>query len=125
MKTNKIIFMVFFLLLCSKSAFAKARYITCPEKYPAAIRVPLGDAMIMEFPEKPKHSLPGKNAFDFQYIGKDIGIKSLRENSKANLFVYLGKKRCAFKLISVSGKADDIVVIKYPKEKFVEVKYVK
>ncbi|MCB0368375.1 MAG: hypothetical protein KDD45_02780, partial [Bdellovibrionales bacterium] len=108
MKTNKIIFMVFFLLLCSKSAFAKARYITCPEKYPAAIRVPLGDAMIMEFPEKPKHSLPGKNAFDFQYIGKDIGIKSLRENSKANLFVYLGKKRCAFKLISVSGKADDI-----------------
>ena len=112
------------ILAFSINAFSKARYIYCPKKYPKQIRVPLGDAMVMEFPEKPKHSLPGKNAFDFQYIGKDIGIKSLRPNAKANLFIYLGKRRCAFKLITVSNKADDIVVIMYPKEKTIKAKYV-
>lgn len=113
------------VFLFSITAFSKARYITCPQKYPATIRVPLGDAMIMEFPEKPKHSLPGKNTFDFQYIDKDIGIKSLRSGGRANLFVYLGKKRCAFKLITTSTRSDDIVIIRYPKEKTIEVKYVK
>lgn len=122
---NKIFILSLLGILCTNTAFAKARYITCPQKYPATIRVPLGDAMIMEFPEKAKHSLAGKNSFDFQYIGKDIGIKSLRSGAKANLFVYLGKKRCAFKLISTNQSPDDIVVIKYPKEKLIEVKYVK
>ena len=111
--------------LFSVTAFSKARYITCPQRYPVTIKVPLGDAMIMQFPEKPKHSLAGKNAFDFQYIDKDIGIKSLRGGAKANLFVYLGKKRCAFKLITTSTRSDDIVIIRYPKEKTIEAKYVK
>lgn len=104
---------------------AKARYITCPEKYPKVIRVPFANVMIMEFPEKPKHSLPGRAAFDFQYIGKDIGIKALTVGGRANLFVYLGKKRCAFKLVTTNSSSDDIVVIKYPKEKTIEAKYVK
>ncbi len=125
MTISKVIMMTIFGTLLTSNAFAKARYITCPQKYPATIRVPLGDAMIMEFPEKAKHSLAGKNSFDFQYIGKDIGIKSLRLGVKANLFVYLGKKRCAFKLITTNQRADDIVVVKYPKEKLIEVKYVK
>ena len=119
------VLILFSIFLFSVSAFSKARYITCPEKYPVTIRVPLGDAMIMEFPEKPKHSLPGKNAFDFQYIDKDIGIKSLRSGEKANLFVYLGKKRCAFKLMTTQSHSDDIVIVRYPKEKTVEAKYVK
>ena len=123
MKISNFIFMG--LLFFSSQSFAKARYLTCPQKYPQTIRVPLGDAMIMEFPEKPKHSLPGKNAFDFQYIDNDIGIKSLRPGARANLFVYLGKKRCAFKLITTSAHSDDIVVVKYPKEKTIEAKYVK
>ena len=116
---------ILFTFLFSLSVFSKARYITCPQKYPATIRVPLGDAMIIEFPEKPKHSLPGKNSFDFQYIDKDIGIKSLKASEKANLFVYLGKRRCAFKLITTKTRSDDIVVIRYPKEKIIEAKYVK
>lgn len=118
------ILVLFSTLLLSTTVFAKARYITCPQKYPATIRVPLGDAMIMQFPEKPKHSLPGKNSFDFQYIDKDIGIKSLRFGARANLFIYLNKKRCAFKLITTSSRADDIVIVRYPKEKTVEAKYV-
>jgi hypothetical protein len=122
---NRSIFLFIVGIFLSTGAFAKARYITCPQKYPATIRVPLGDAMIMEFPEKAKHSLAGKNSFDFQYIGKDIGIKSLKSAAKANLFVYLGKKRCAFKLITTGQRADDIVVIRYPKEKLIEVKYAK
>ena len=116
--------LIFSVLLSGKFAYGKARYIYCPQKYPQTFRVPFGDAMIMEFPEKPKHSLPGKNTFDFQYIGKDIGIKSLRSGVRANLFVYLGKKRCAFKLITTSSYSDDIVVIKYPKEKTIRAKYV-
>lgn len=120
----KIIILLGFLLF-STTALSKARYITCPQKYPATVRVPFGDAMIMEFPEKPKHSLPGKNDFDFQYIDKDIGIKSLRSGARANLFVYLGKRRCAFKLVTTQGHSDDIVVVRYPKEKTIEAKYVK
>lgn len=125
MRIVKNFLLLLVLILASNNLMAKARYITCPQKYPATIRIPLGDAMIMEFPEKAKHSLAGKTAFDFQYIGKDIGIKSLRAGASANLFVYLGKKRCAFKLISTNTSADDIVVIKYPKEKLIEVKYAK
>ena len=85
------IIILFGVFLFSTTTFSKARYITCPQKYPAKIRVPFGDAMIMEFPEKPKHSLPGKNDFDFQYIDKDIGIKSLRSGARANLFCRISR----------------------------------
>ena len=113
----------FLILLLSTVAHAKARYLNCPVKNPRTVRVPLDDVLIMQFPEKPEHSLAGKNAFDFKYIGSDIGIKSVKPNAKSNLFVYLGKKRCAFRLITVNSKSDDVVVVSYPKEKFVEVKY--
>ena len=117
-----LLFMI--VLSATSTSFGKARYVTCPQKYPATIRVPFANVMIMEFPERPKHSLPGKNTFDFQYIGNDIGIKALKSGGRANLFVYLGKKRCAFKLITTTYSSDDIVVIKYPKEKTIEAKYV-
>ena len=110
----------------TQMAFAKARYIVCPKKYPKTVKVPFGDAMIMEFPEKPKHTLPGKRSFDFQYIGNDIGIQSLALGARANLFVYLGQRRCAFKLRTTrSSRADDVVIITYPKEETIEVKYAK
>ncbi len=121
----RIKLIIFIILTTSLSCFAKARYLTCPERFPQTIKVPFGDVMIMEFPEKPKQSLPGKTQFDFQYIGNDIGIKGLQLNATANLFVYLGKKRCAFRLVSTQTKQDDIVVISYPKEKIIEAKYVK
>ncbi|MBT4762918.1 MAG: hypothetical protein HOO06_14585 [Bdellovibrionaceae bacterium] len=112
------------LLLFTSEAYSKARYVFCPQKYPAVIRVPFANVMVMEFPEKPKHSLAGRNSFDFQYIGNDIGIKALTAGGHANLFIYLGKKRCAFKLVTTKSRADDIVVIKYSKEKNIEVNYV-
>jgi len=119
--------LITFLLLIAlpSTAFSKARHITCPKKYPRIIKVPLGDAMIMEFPEKPKHALPGKQSFDFQYIGKDIGIQALRPGARANFFVYLGKSRCAFRLVSTSVGADDLVIVKYPRVKTIEVNYAK
>ena len=112
-------------ILFTSEAHGKARYVTCPQKYPRTIKIPFGDAMIMEFPQKPKHALPGKQSFDFQYIGKDIGIQSLSAGAKANFFVYLGKVRCAFKLVTKSHNADDLVIIRLPKEKMIEVNYVK
>ena len=120
----KYFFLILALFQIEGRAFAKARYVTCPEQYPKTIRVPFNNVMIMQFPEKPKHSLPGKNDFDFQYIDKDIGIKALRQGGQANFFVYLGKKRCAFKLVTTTTYSDDIVVVNYPKEKTVEAKYV-
>lgn len=109
----------------TQMAFAKARYIVCPKKYPKIVKVPFGDAMIMEFPEKPKHALPGKRSFDFQYIGNDIAIQSLVAGSRANFYVYLGKRRCAFKLITKTSYADDVVIVTFEKEESVEVKYVR
>lgn len=123
MKRNS--FLLLIIILFSLNLFAKERKVTCPRKYPQTIRVPFNDVMVLAFPEKPKHSLPGKTDFDFQYIGNDIGIKGLVKEARANMFVYLGKSRCAFKLVSTTGRSDDIVTVRYPKEKTVEVKYVK
>ena len=107
-------------------AFAKrARSMTCPKKWPGKIYVPFNDVMTIEFPEKPKTSLPGNQNFDFQFIGEDLAIKGLSPKSRANLFVYLRSDKCMFKLITVLGNSDDVVRIKYPKEKTIEVKYVK
>ena len=103
----------------------KIRSLTCPKKYPAKIYVPFNDVMTIEFPEKPKTSLPGNNKFDFQFINNDLAVKSLSSNGKANLFVYLKNDKCVFKLVTRTKSSDDVVRVKYPKETTIEVEYVR
>ena len=123
---NKKALVCLILFLWALPAFAKkARTLTCPRKYPKTIKVPFNNVMTLEFPEKPKDSLPGNKQFDFKFIANDLAIKSLVPKARANLFVYLGKRKCSFKLVTVYSNADDIVFIKYPKEKIVEAKYVR
>ena len=123
---SSFILTVIILSLSTVPAFAKkTRYLTCPHKYPKSIRVPFNDVMTLEFPEKPRDSLPGNNRFDFKFIGNDLAIKSLSLRARANLFVYLGKRKCVFKLITTRKNSDDVVIVRYPKEKVIEVKYVK
>lgn len=123
---NKIFLIFLFLPLISIAAPAakKTRIVECQAGAPILIKVPLGDVMVLEFPERPNESLPGKREFDFKFVGKDLAIKSLVPGSSANLFVYLNRKRCAFKLATTTMGSDDIVVVQYPREKTIEAKYV-
>lgn len=117
--------LLFFLLFKTNGLIAKqARVISCESSLPRIIRVPPGDVMVIEFPERPNESLPGKTDFDFKFIGNDLAIKSLRPGVSTNLFVYLNKRRCSFKIIATSENSDDIVQVEYPKETLIEVKYV-
>lgn len=112
------------LIITSKVAFARrARVITCFEKSPQTIRVPFNNVMVIEFPEKPMESLPGRSNFDFKFIKNDLAIKGLRLGGSANLFVYLPRRRCSFKLYTTNKKSDDIVKIRYPKESTIEATY--
>ena len=117
-----------FLLLAGMGNHALAgtsRTIYCSTKSPSNIYVPFNDVMTIEFPEKPKTSLPGNGSFDFKFIDNDLAVKSLVPNAKANLFVYLNSDKCVFRIITSMQSADEIVKVKYPKEATVEAKYVK
>ena len=102
-----------------------SRTIYCSTKSPATVRVPFNDVMTIEFPEKPKTSLPGNGSFDFKFIDNDLAVKSLVLGAKANLFVYLNRDKCVFRLITTAQSADEIIKIKYPKEATVEANYVR
>lgn len=119
-----IILLVSFLSLPTAQA-KKVRSLTCPKNYPATIKIPFNDVMTIEFPEKPRTSLPGNNKFDFKFIDNDLAVKSLSSNGSANLFVYLKNDKCVFKLVTRTRGADDVVRVKYPKEKTIEVEYVR
>lgn len=121
----KLLIFIFSLSLVLPAQAKKARTITCPKKWPGTIYVPFNDVMTVEFPEKPRTSLPGNNNFDFKFIDNDLAIKALSVGAKANLFVYLKNDKCVFRLVSQMSGADDVVRVSYPKEKTVEAKYVR
>lgn len=102
-----------------------SRTVNCSTAKVETISVPYNDVMTIEFPEKPKTSLPGNASFDFKFIDNDLAIKSLSLNAKSNLFVYLKNDKCAFRLITSPSKPDDVVKVKYSKQDTAEVKYVK
>jgi hypothetical protein len=101
------------------------RTLPCDDSKPQLVRVGLGRITVLSFPLVPKEVLPGENSFDFKQIKNDLAIKALRGNSRTNVVVYLQERRCAFDLIAVQGKGDDILSIRDPKENKLELKFEK
>lgn len=113
-----------FEVSCSPKIWARqARVITCFKKWPQEVRVPINNIVAMEFPDKPGPSTPGTKDFAFTFVKNDIQIKGLVSGGRANYFVYVGGKRCSFKLKATNINSDDIIIVRYPAADSVEVKY--
>jgi len=87
-------------------------FLPCDDSKPQVVHVGLGRITILSFPLVPREVLPGENVFDFKQIKNDLAIKALRGSSRTNVVVYLQERRCAFDLIAVQGRGDDIISIK-------------
>lgn len=122
---SKILFFLFITGMGHHALAGSSRTIYCSTKSPAIIHIPFNDVMTIEFPEKPKTSLPGNGSFDFKFIDNDLAVKSLVLGARANLFVYLNSDKCVFRLVTSVQGSDEIVKIKYPKEATVEATYVR
>ena len=118
---------IFLSLILLFSGFAEARekdhWLPCDDNKPQLVRVGLGRITILSFPLVPKEVLPGENVFDFKQIKNDLAIKALRGSSRTNIVVYLQERRCAFDLISVQGRGDDILIVRDRKEMQMEAKH--
>lgn len=116
---------LFILLFLSCSAVAKemGHYLPCDDSRPQIVHVGLGRITVLSFPLVPKEVLPGENVFDFKQIKNDLAIKALRGNSQTNVVVYLQERRCAFDLVAVQGRGDDIITVRDRKDSQVEAKY--
>ncbi len=111
---------------CGNFSFAapeKEKTIRCDDKKPRPVRVARGRITVINFPFKPKEVVPGEVIFDFKQIKNDLVIKSLSKSGRTNVIVYLEERRCAFDLITVSSKGDDILIVKDPKDSQIEVKF--
>lgn len=107
----------------SLAAQEKEKTIPCDDKKPRPVRVAHGRITVINFPFKPKEVVPGEVIFDFKQIKNDLVIKALNKSGRTNVIVYLEERRCAFDLITVSSKGDDILIVKDPKDSQVEVKF--
>jgi hypothetical protein len=102
---------------------SKEKFLPCDDMKTQKIHVALGRLTVLSFPVKPKEILPGESSFDFKQIKNDLAIKALRPGAKTNVFVYMAERRCAFDLVTVPFGGDDIIFIKDPKDKQLEVNF--
>ncbi len=105
------------------SAPSSEKTIVCDDKNPRIVRVATGRITVINFPFKPKEVVPGEVIFDFKQIKNDLVIKALRPSGRTNVVVYLEERRCAFDLITVKGRGDDILIVKDAKDSQFEVKF--
>ena len=120
---SKLIFFIFLSLGTFSQAKVK-NTIPCSEATPQLVTVPVGRVTVLNFPISPKEIVPGEAGFDFKTIRQDLILKAMRVGARTNLFVYLEARRCFFHLVAaLSG--DEILFIRDPKEKNLEVKFVK
>ncbi len=120
---NKL--MVFLFLFLGSLIHAKVNStIPCTEASPQLVRIPVGRVTVLNFPVNPKEIVPGEAGFDFKTIRQDLIIKAMKMNAKTNLFVYLEARRCFFHLVATQN-GDEILFVRDPKEKNLEVKFVK
>ena len=124
------IFIAIFLLAFPHSVLAqgkgspkKEKTLICDDSKTQRVSVSLGRLTILNFPVTPKEILPGENSFDFRQIKNDLAIKALRIGARTNVFVYMAERRCAFDLVTVGGGGDDIIFIRDPKDRQMEVNY--
>ena len=101
---------------------SREKTIPCDDKRTRPVYVAKGRITTIGFPFKPKDVVPGANIFDFKQIKNDLLVSALTVNGKTNVVVYLESRRCAFDLITVNGKGDDILIVKDPKDSQYEVK---
>lgn len=99
------------------------KIIICDEYKAKTIRVGNGRLTVVNFPVAPKEIMPGESTFDFKQIKNDLAIKSLKPGARTNIFVYMQERRCTFNLITVSGESDDILYVRDPKDRQIEVKF--
>ncbi len=124
---NKILTLIAFYPLLSfakpQEAPKKEKTLICDESRSQKVNVSQGRLTILSFPVTPKKILPGENSFDFHQIKNDLAIKSLRAGARTNVFVYMTERRCAFDLVTVPSGGDDIIFIRDPKDRQMEVSY--
>lgn len=77
----------------------------------------------LSFLEPPKEVVQGDNSFDFKRVQNEIFIKSLSASSKTNVFVFVGKKRCRFDLVTSEYGTDDLLEVREPTENLMEVQF--
>lgn len=118
-----IILLALFLWALTIQAKEIGKTITCDEYKPKTVRVSFGRLTVINFPIAPKEILPGEAVFDFKQIKSDLAIKALRPNAKTNIFVYMQERRCSFNLVTVQGTGDDILYVRDPKDRQIEVKF--
>jgi hypothetical protein len=109
-------------LMMASPATAKPKVLPCDDLRPQLVVVPYGRVTVLSFPTSPKEVVPGEAGFDFKTIRNDLVIKAMRAGSKTNLVVYLEGRRCAFH-INAGLTGDEILLIRDPKEKNIEVKF--
>ena len=112
-----------FALAQGKTPAKKEKTLICDDSKTQRVSVSLGRITILNFPVTPKEILPGENSFDFRQIKNDLAIKALRAGARTNVFVYMSERRCAFDLITVGSGGDDIIFIRDPKDRQMEVNY--
>lgn len=118
---KKIIFILLLCLSTESYGKRKEKVLPCDDAKPQRVRVALGRLTVLSFPMAPGQILPGENHFDFKQIRNDLAIKSLRVGAATNVIVYTKERRCAFDLVTVSRGGDDIIFIRDPKDKQMEV----
>lgn len=101
----------------------KEKFLPCDDMKTQKVRVALGRLTVLSFPVKPKEILPGESSFDFKQIKNDLAIKALSPGAKTNVFVYMAERRCAFDVVTVSFGGDDIIFVRDPKDKQLEVNF--
>lgn len=106
-----------------KAPVKKEKTLICDDSKTQRVNVAVGRLTILTFPVTPKDILPGESSFDFRQIKNDLAIKALRVGARTNVFVYMAERRCAFDLVTVGGGGDDIIFIRDPKDRQMEVNY--
>lgn len=107
----------------SKAPAKKEKTLVCDDSKTQRVSVAIGRLTILSFPVTPKEILPGESSFDFRQIKNDLAIKALRVGARTNVFVYMAERRCAFDLVTVGSGGDDIIFIRDPKDRQMEVNY--
>lgn len=118
-----VILVALFMWALSVQAKETGKTITCDEFKPKNILVNFGRLTVINFPVTPKEILPGEAVFDFKQIKSDLAIKALRPGARTNVFVYMQERRCSFNLTTVSSGGDDILYVRDPKDRQIEVKF--
>jgi len=87
------------------------------------VRVSTKRITALSFLENPKEIVPGDSSFDFKRVQNDVFIKALSMQSRTNVFVFVGQKRCRFELVASESGVDDLLEVREAPENVMEVQF--